>query len=134
MPVFIILFGALFVVFLATALSSLLKGLRARHYEGRTLGVVIQIQHYGSRREKSRNHNYLPVFFYTVDGVEYKNTFDVLSSDPKRFQEGDEVILAYDPKDPNKFAPEGDTSMMTSSILFFVGAALCAFLFCLTVF
>lgn len=134
MPVFIILFGALFVVFLATALSSLYKGLRSRRYQGRTQGTVVQVLHYGSRREKSRNHNYIPVFSYTVDGVEYKESFDVLATDPKRFQVGDTVPLSYDLQDPKKFAPEGDTSMAISSVLFFVGAAVCGFLFCLTVF
>lgn len=128
MPIFPILFGVLLVLFLITGLHSLLSGLRARHYQGHTTGVIIEVQHFGSYRKSSRNHNYRPIFRYEVDGVEYKRPFDVTTKNVEQYTVGDTMPLCYDHKDPKHFAPEGDTSMLLSSIPFFLGAAFCAFL------
>ena len=128
MPIFPIIFGILLVLFLVTALHSLISGLRARHYEGRVVGVIVEVQHFGSYRKNSRNHNYRPILKYEVDGVEYKRPFDVTTKDADQYTVGDTMPLCYDLKNPKHFAPEGDTSMLTSSIPFFGGAVLCAFL------
>ena len=130
---FAVIFGALFVLFLFTAVYTLYCGLRSRHFEGRTDGRIIDIQHFGSHREKSRNHNYRPVFRYEVDGTEYKRPFDVTSKNPDRYTVGEVVPLAYDLSHPERFAPVGDTSMALSSIPFFVGAALCIALFFISI-
>ncbi|MCI8593982.1 MAG: DUF3592 domain-containing protein [Oscillospiraceae bacterium] len=124
--VFLMIFGVLFILFLITGIYTLVCGLRIKHYEGRTEGKVVELQHFGSYRDKSRNHNYRPVFRYTVDGTEYTRPFDVMSKDKERFQVGEEIMLCYDLQKPEHFAPEGDTSMVMSSLPYLGGAVLCA--------
>ncbi len=122
---FAVLFGVLAALFLFTGIQTLVTGLRFKHYEGRTEGKVVEIQHFGSPREKSRNHDYRPVFRYTVDGTEYTRPFDVISRDKNRFRVGETVPLCYDLQKPERFAPEGDTSMVMSSLPMLAGAVIC---------
>ena len=130
----IIILTVLLVLFLIAGVHSMHCALRAKKYEGRVNGVIVEVQHFGSPYAKSRNHNYQPVFLVEVDGTEYRLPFGVTTTHKEQYKKGDVMPLCYDIEDPRHFAPEGDTSMMMSALPFFGGVVLCIFLLvlCLT--
>lgn len=84
-------------------------------------GTVIDIQrHVSNDSDGGTSETLHPVFEYEVDGEFYTKVSSVGFSGCK-YKIGQEVVVLYDPDNPEKYLIEGDKSTLRFGIIFLIG-------------
>lgn len=81
--------------------------------------TISKIEH----RMMDRKREYIPIYFYKINGKEYYYQGSPTNSKNK-FHVGDETYLLYNPENPSQCLVEGKNSYFGATLIFAIMAAL----------
>lgn len=124
-PGFFALLGGIFAV---AGLRGAMSWQSFRRRSVTCTGLVTEIRAVSSKSSDSNSFIYYPVLaFRTVDGKDVQ-TQAVNGSNPTLLEEGQQVTVLYDPRDPTTaYAGRGPGGWLVPLVLFVIGAPVAAF-------
>ena len=99
-------------------LVSFITNIKSHQYDGRSEGKIVSVNKVSHNGRNSKVYIYYPVYEYTVAGITYQEEFPFGDKCPNNFTVGEETIIKYDKKKPEKFIVSGKENVYLGQAIF----------------
>lgn len=99
-------------------LISFITNIRSHRYDGRSEGKIVSLNKVCHNGRNNKVYIYYPIYEYNVDGITYQEEFPFGDKCPNNLPIGEETIIKYDKKNPQKFVVSGKDNAWLSQAIF----------------
>ncbi len=99
-------------------LVSIITNVKTHKYEGRADGKIVDIKETCRSGRNNKIYIYYPIYQYMVEGIIYEEEFPFGDKSPHNLPIGEEAIIKYDKKNPEKFIVTGKEYVWLGQALF----------------